>query len=143
MQLMVIVTIGFMAACSEPVPDEARLRQAVAEMEKAAEAKDTRPILDYLADDFLANKTYRKAKIRGMLFLQFRQNQHIHVYLHITELKITDDRAQLTCQVILAGRDEKIVPKRGRILVIHSSWQKRDGKWQVVRAQWRDPLLQP
>jgi ketosteroid isomerase-like protein len=138
-----LLVFGLLAGCSELASDETRLRQAIADMEKAAEAKQIRPILAYLADDFLGNKVYRKANIGGMLLLHFRQNQHIHVYLHIVELKIKADQAQIQCQVVLAGRDEKIVPERARILVIDSDWQKRDGEWQVVKAHWKDPFIQP
>ena len=138
-----LLVLGVSAGCSEPAPDATRLRQAIAEMEKAAEAKQTGPILDYLAEDFLGNKVYRKANIRAMLLLHFRQNQHIHIYLRITELSIKHNQAQLSCQVILAGRGEKLVPQRGRVLVIQSDWQKRDGEWRVVKARWKDPLLQP
>jgi len=138
-----LLLFGVLAACSEPIPDETRIRQTISDMEKAAEAKQSGPIMDYLAEDFLGNHVYRKANIRAMLLLQFRQNQHIHVYLRITELSIKHAQAQLTCQVILAGRDEKIVPERGRVLDIHSDWEKREGKWQVVRARWQDPFFQP
>ena len=133
---------GFLAACNEPPSDEARLRQAIADMEKAAEAKEIRPILVFLAEDFLGNKAFRKANIGGILLLHFRQNQHIHVYLHIVKLAIKGEHAQIQCQVVLAGRAEKIVPERARILAIDSDWQKRDGEWQVVKARWKDPFSQ-
>jgi hypothetical protein len=136
-----LLMLVFLAACSEPLPDETRLRQAVADMEKAAEAKQTGPILDYLAKDFLGNKIYRKANIRGMLLLQFHQNQHIHIYLHIVELKIKNAQAQIQVQVVLAGRDKKIIPEHARILVIDSDWQKRDGEWRVIKARWQDGLF--
>lgn len=137
------LVLSWLTGCSESVPDETRLRQAISAMEQAAEAKQTRVILDYLSEDFLGNKVYRKANIRGMLLLHFHQNQHIHVYLRIVDLVVKDGLAFLTCQVILAGQDEKIVPERGRILVIDSDWEKRDGEWRVVRAHWKDPFLQP
>ena len=111
-------------------------------MEKAAEAKAIRPILAFLADDFLGNKVYRKANIGGMLLLHFRQNQHIHVYVHIVKIEVKGETAKLQCQVVLAGRDEKIIPKQARILVIDSDWQKRDGEWKVVRASWQDSFIQ-
>ncbi len=137
-----LLIYGVLAACSEPASDETRLRQAIADMEKAAEARQTGPILDYLAEDFLGNQVYRKVNIRAMLLLQFRQNRHVHVYLRITELTIKGAQAQLTCQVILVGRGEKVIPERGRVLVIHSDWEKRDGEWRVVTAHWNDPLFQ-
>lgn len=138
-----LLVFGLNTSCSKPESDETRLRQTIADMEKAAEAKQIRPILAFLTDDFLGNKVYRKANIGGMLLLHFRQNQHVHVYLHIVELKIKDEQAQIQCQVVLAGRDEKIIPQRARILVIDSDWQKRDGEWQVVNAHWKDPFIQP
>lgn len=141
--ITVFMLSGLLFACSEPASDESRLRQAVADMEKAAEAKQLRPILAYLGDDFLGNRMYRKANIGAMLLLQFRQNQHVHVLLHVTRINIKANRAQLRCEVLLAGRDKQIVPERARALVIESDWQKRDGEWRVVRAGWRDPLLQP
>lgn len=136
------VLVGVVAACSTPPSDETRLRQAVAAMEKAAEAKQLHPILAYLGDDFLGNRIYRKANIAGMLLYQFRRNQHVHVFLHITELTIKADRAQLRCEVLLAGRGQQVVPKRARVLVINSDWQKRDGEWRVIRARWKDPFSQ-
>jgi ketosteroid isomerase-like protein len=138
-----LLMVVALAGCSKPLPDETRLRQAVAEMEKAAEAKQSGPILDYLTEDFLGNKVYHKVNMRALLLLHFRQNQHIQVYLSIAELSIKGDRAKLTCQAILAGRDEKPVPKRGQVLVIESDWEKRDDEWRVVRAHWQDPFLQP
>lgn len=133
---------GGVAACSKPPSDETRLRQAVADMEKAAEAKQLNPILAYLGEDFLGNHIYRKANMSGMLVYQFHRNQHVHVFLHITGLTIKADHAQLRCEVLLAGRGQQVVPDRARVLVIKSDWRKRDGKWQVMRASWKDPLSQ-
>ncbi|MBI1422645.1 MAG: hypothetical protein GC149_04190 [Gammaproteobacteria bacterium] len=112
-------------------------------MEKAAEARQAGPILDYLANDFQGNAAYRKANIHAMLLMHFRQNQHIHVYLRIAELKLEGNKARLLCRMILAGRDENVVPERGKVLEIVSDWEKRDGEWRVVKAAWKDPLLQP
>lgn len=141
--ITIVMLGGLVFACGQPVSDETRLRQAVADMEKAAEARQLRSILNYLADDFRGNKVYRKANIGGMLLLQFQRNQQVHVFLHITSLKIRAERAQLHCDVLLAGHDQGVVPERARVLTITSDWRKRDGEWRVIRATWRDPLLQP
>lgn len=140
--ITISVFVGLLVACSKPPSDETRLRQAVADMEKAAEAKQLHPILAYLGDEFLGNRVYRKANIAGMLLYQFRRNRHVHVFLHVTGLSIKADRAQLRCEVLLAGRGQQLVPKRARVLVIDSDWQKRDGEWQVIRARWKDPFSQ-
>jgi len=135
--------LAMAAACHKQPSAEDALRAAVSAMERAAEAKQIRPILAYLTEDFQGNGQLRKANIGGMLLLHFRQNQHVHVYLHITDLQVTGEKATMRCQVILAGRDKEIVPQRGRALVIDSDWQRRDGKWLVTQASWRDSLVQP
>lgn len=136
--LLLAVTV----ACSQPSSDEQRLRQAVEAMQNAAEARKVQPILDHLARDFQGNDRYRKANIGGMLLLQFRQNRHVQIYLRITELKVSGDRASMRCRAVLTGRDQKIVPERARVLLIDSEWQRRDGEWQVRKATWRDSLDQ-
>lgn len=130
--------------CSSPLSDEASLRQAVARMEKAAEAGQISPILELLDKQFLGNNMYRKANIQAMLLLYFRQNPHISVILHITRLQIQNETAQLACEVLLTGRDkQRLLPERAQTLVVDSLWHKHDGEWRVVRARWKNPLLQP
>ena len=140
--ITLLLLLGLFAGCTEPPDDERLLRQAIGNIEKAAEDKEIRPILAYLAADFLGNQRLRKANIQGTLLWNFRQNQHIHVYLHKIDIKLNGGQAQVICQLILAGRDEKVVPERARVLVIDSEWYKRDGQWLAVKAQWKDPIYQ-
>lgn len=135
--------LPLLGGCSQPMSDEASLRHAVAEIEKAAEARQTGPILDYLDDHFTGNEIYRKTNMRAMLLFQFRQNPHVHVFLHITQIQIRGETAKLACEILLAGRDKRVLPERARAMVVDTLWQKRDGNWRVLRARWRDPLLQP
>lgn len=128
--------------CSEPPDDEQLLQQALKKMEKAAESKVSTDILDYLAEDFMGNQQFRKANIKGMLFLHFRRHKNVHIFLHDVEIQLRGQQATVHCQVILAGRGEKIMPEQARILEIESIWQKRDGDWRVVSASWKDPYYQ-
>lgn len=141
--LVVLAGISLLGACNHPKSDEARLRQAVTAIQKAAEGRQTGPILDYLDETFEGNQAYRKANIRAMLQLYFRQNPHVRVFLHITRIQVDEDTAKLSCEVLLTGRDRRVLPERVRPLVVDTLWQKHDGDWWVVRARWRDPLVQP
>jgi len=133
-----LTTLG----CSKPPDDEQLVHQALKKMEKAAEAKVSTDILDYLAEDFMGNQQFRKANIKGMLFLHFRRHKNVHVFLHDVEIQMRGQEAMVHCQVILAGRGEKIMPEQARILEIESVWQKRDADWRVVSASWKDPYYQ-
>jgi hypothetical protein len=135
-------TLLLLSGCAEPPDAEQVIRQHMKNIEQAAENKQSGDILDYLADDFLGNNQFRKANIKGMLLLHFRRNKNIHILLHDVGIEVVADRATVKCQVILAGRDEKIIPERARILEIVSQWQRRDGDWQVISASWEDPYYQ-
>jgi hypothetical protein len=141
--LAVFTATLLLGGCSKPASDESRLRHAVAAMQKAAEAKQPGPILAYLADDFVGNQVYRKANIRAMLLLHFHQNRHVQVFLRVTRIRLKANEAKMACTILLTGRDKHVIPERARPLVVDSVWQKRDGKWRVIRASWQDPLLQP
>jgi hypothetical protein len=132
----------FLAGCAEPPDEEQVLRQHMKKIEQAAERKLSGDILAYLAEDFLGNDQFRKANIKGMLFVHFRRNKNVHVFLHDVGIEVLADKAMVKCQVILAGREENIMPERARILEITSQWQKRDGDWQVVSASWKDPYYE-
>lgn len=137
-----LLTAGFfliLGGCAEPPDEEQVIRQHMKKIEQAAENKTSGDILDYLAEDFLGNNQFRKANIKGMLFLHFQRNRNVHVFLHDVAIEVVADRATVKCQVILAGRDEKIMPERARILDITSQWQKRGADWQVISASWKDP----
>lgn len=125
--------------CSKPPDDEQLIRQSMQAIQTAAEAKAIGEILEYLADDFIGNRQLRKANIRGMLLLHFRQNQNVHAFLHSVEVTVNGNKADVTCQVILAGRGEEIIPERARVLDIQSKWEKRNDRWQIVEASWQDP----
>lgn len=141
--LILCGALFLLGACSQPVSNEAKLRQAVAKMEKAAEARQSGPILDYLSSQFIGNGTYRKANIQSMLRLFFSQNPHVRVFLHISRIQLRHGSAQLTCKVLLTGWNKSVLPEHARALVVDTHWQKRDGEWRVVRARWQDPLIQP
>lgn len=131
-----------LASCSDLPDDEQYIHQSMQRIEAAAEAKSSKDILDYLADDFLGNKVLRKANIKGMLFLYFRRHKNIHVFLQGVSVVITGNSAQVSCQVILAGREDRIMPERAKVLEIKSRWQKRGDEWLIVEANWKDPLLE-
>lgn len=131
------------AGCAEPPPeDEVLINRHLTSMLQAAQNKDLDTILSYLDEDFLGNGRIRKANIKGMLFLHFRQNTHLHVLMRVAEIKVEGESAEVMTQVITAGREENLIPERGRVLEITSRWAKRDGDWRVMEASWRDPLYE-
>ncbi|MGD8783872.1 MAG: hypothetical protein PVG75_05520 [Thioalkalispiraceae bacterium] len=130
-----------LAGCgTEPVDDEARIRQRVADMVNATEAKELGEVMAPVAEEFLGNQRIRKTNLKGLVLLHFRRHKNLHVFVNDLEVILEAEQARVTCNVVLAGRNQTL-PERARVLNLTSNWEKRDDDWFVVSAQWKDPLL--
>lgn len=139
--LLLVALAG--AGCGDPPPDdEVLINRHLSSLLQAAQNKDLDTFLSYLDEAFVGNGQLRKVNIKGMLFLHFRQNTHLHVLMRVAEVKVEGDTANVVTQVITAGREENLIPERGRVLEITSRWAKRDGDWRIMEASWRDPIYE-
>lgn len=134
-----------LTACSEPVDDEVRIRQRVAEMVSAAEAKELGDVLEPVHEDFLGNKRIRRVNLKGLVLLHFRRNKNVHVFVNDLEVELKGGEAnvreaKVTCNVVMAGRNQTL-PEHARVLQVTSVWKKIEDDWFVVSASWKDPLL--
>jgi ketosteroid isomerase-like protein len=135
--LSVLLWVG----CSEPLPDEARIRQRIETMSAAAGDKDLARVMAPIHDDFLGNQRIRKANLNGLVFVHFRRHKHVHVFVNDVQVSLRGETAEVNCNVILAGRDQ-LLPEQGRVLQVISQWKKIDGDWMVMSASWQDPFIQ-
>jgi len=134
--LMAFLVIG----CSEPVEDEVRIRQRIDDMVKATEQKELGEVMEPVEKDFLGNKRIRKANLKGLVLLHFRRHKNVHVFVNDLEVVLEGLSAKVTCNVVLAGRNQTL-PEQARVLQVKSVWKKIEDDWFVVSASWRDPLL--
>ena len=115
--LLGLIGLGLMLnACTEPVDDEARIRQRVAEMVTATEAKELGEVMDPVQEDFLGNKRIRKANLRGLVLIHFRRHKNVHVFVNDLEVVLNNDEAEVTCDVVMAGRNKTC-------LITHASYR--------------------
>ena len=135
-----IMAFVLLACGNEPVDDEARIRQRIDDMVKAAEAKELGEVLEPIADEFLGNKRIRKINLKGLVLVHFRRHKNVHVFVNDIEVVLKDKKAEVSCNVVLAGRNQTL-PERARILQVNSSWEKRDDDWFVLSASWEDPIM--
>ena len=138
--LLICLSALLWLGCSEPVPDEARIRQLIEQMAIATREKDLSGVLTPIHEDFLGNERIRKANLKGLVFVHFQRHKNVHVFVHDVEVVVTGLEATVTCHVIMAGRNE-LLPEQGRVLKVTSQWQKIADDWQVISASWHDPLM--
>jgi hypothetical protein len=137
---MLALALILLSCGGEPADDEARIRQRIDDMVKAAEAKELGNVMEPIAEEFLGNKRIRKMNLKGLVLLHFRRHKNVHVFVNDIEVVLKHKKAEVTCNVVMAGRNQTL-PESGRILRVTSIWEKRDDDWYVLSASWEDPIM--
>ena len=127
-------------ACSPPPDDETRLRQALDRMAEAIEQHDRQTIMQQLAVDFRTTQGLLPQDINRMLFIQFRQNKQIQVFLYDIDVRLLPVTADVELQALLLGSSQWL-PERGRRYRVQMRWQKQEEEWRLARLDWQ-PIIQ-
>ena len=137
---LLALTTLLWAGCSEPIPDEARIRQRIEAMSAATAEKDLAAVMAPIQEDFLGNQRIRKPNLKGLVYLHFSRHKHVHVFVHDVQVSVNGDHAKVSCNLVLAGRED-LLPEQGRVLKVLSQWKKIAGDWMVMSASWQDPFV--
>jgi len=129
-------------ACSPPPDDETRLRQALDRMAEAIEQHDRQTIMQQLAVDFRTTQGLLPQDINRMLFIQFRQNKQIQVFLYDIDVRLLPVTADVELQALLLGSSQWL-PERGRRYRVQMRWQKEEEEWRLARLDWQPIILTP
>ena len=89
-----------------------------------------------LADDFRTREGHLSQDINRMLFVQFRQNKHIQVFLYEMDINLMSDIADVQLEALLLGSSQWL-PERGRRYRVKMRWHKQDGDWLLSRLDWQ------
>lgn len=129
-------------ACSPPPDDETRLRHILDQMAEAIEQHDRQSIMQHLAVDFRTSQGLLPQDINRMLFIQFRQNKQIEVFLYDIDVKLLPIAADVELEALLLGSSQWL-PERGRRYQVQMRWQKQEQDWHLVRMEWQPIMLTP
>ncbi|MFV1981959.1 MAG: hypothetical protein ACC657_00345 [Thiohalomonadales bacterium] len=140
-KLFVVVTTLFflVSSCSE-ISTEQQVEAQIKNMQQAISDKSLSDFMDYFTKDFIGNKTLTRDDLRRLIFFHFRRNRNIETYKWQADIKVEKEIVKVDIYVIVSGSN-KVLPERGRIYTINSSWKKKDGSWLIVKASWKDTLL--
>ena len=125
-----------LVACSQPVDDATRIRQGIEDLAKAIEQHEQDAILQRLDADFRTRDGLLAQDIRQMLFVQFRQNKQIQVFLYDLEVNVMSSIADAQLEALLLGSSQWL-PERGRRYRVEMRWNKQDGEWLLSRLDWQ------
>lgn len=139
--LFVLFPVLLLSACHKPT-EEDKVRKVVADIQKAAEEKSIRTILDRVS------KTYRDPQgndyegVKGLLAFYFFRHQSVSVFLPSLDVTVTDTAARAVFQAVLTGRGggESAAPVFPEALGVYDfdvAFAKEEGGWKVTSAVWK------
>jgi hypothetical protein len=126
-----------LAGCGSAGP-EAEIREHIAFMQQAVEARESGAAVKYLADHFNGAHGMDKRGLRRILMAQFMRHKSVGVT--ITRLDIQVDghnpvTARMDAVVIVTGA-EGLLPQDGDLINVSGDWELHDGEWLLVSAHW-------
>jgi hypothetical protein len=123
-----------LAACAGDTPEQ-RLRDTIAAMEEAVEAKAPGDFIDHVSDDFSGDRgNFDRQSLRGFLAAQMMRKEAIGVTLGPLDVKVMGDRAIVRVDALVTGGGG-VIPDSGEHLDIESGWRLVDGEWQCYSAE--------
>jgi ketosteroid isomerase-like protein len=136
----VLCALIALAGCSRK-PDEQRIREAIAAMQKAAEGHELRAFMAHVSDDFTGNKgNYDRAALANLMRMEVLRNDQVGVTLGPISVDLDGERAIVRVTVTLTGGSGGLLPEHGAIYSITSGWKRQGSDWLCYNAQWEQEL---
>lgn len=129
-----------LAACRPAPPAEKQIMMRIEQLQQLAEKKQLRSVMDFFSDDFQGPRDRNKAALQGRLFFHFRYNPTVRVYISNIDIQVNEDgQARVSCHFLATGSQD-VMPDKGRLYRVESSWRKEDGAWRIYYADWEDAI---
>ncbi len=123
----------------------AKLLATIERAEAFAEAKDLGGLKDLISDAYRDDAGQDKRAILGLLFVQFRRHESIHLLTRIDRLDIQPAQAAVTVFTAMAGRP---IPSASALPALRADLYRFDltfaeegGAWRVASSAWRPARL--
>ena len=123
-----LILVTLVAACSSRSSDEEQVRTLVAELESAAEARDTSDVLEHVSASYSDAQGFDRAQLQNFLRGYFLAHPKIELLVTIDSLAFpADGLAQAEITVTSVALDAE----RARLKV---EFRREGDAWQVSRA---------
>ncbi|WP_184557476.1 nuclear transport factor 2 family protein [Xanthomonas arboricola] len=133
--LLVLAWTVLLCGCARHAPEQ-RVRQRVAQMQAAIEARDVGEAMQLVAADFVGEQGLDTAGLRRMLQLQLLGNRKIGLTLGPMDVRLQGTTATASFTALVTGGDGRWVPEQAQTYQVTTGWRLQDGDWQLYHAQW-------
>jgi ketosteroid isomerase-like protein len=125
-----------LAACSRPAPEQA-LRDTIAQMQSAMEARDAGALDEHVAEDFIGPEGMDRKDARRMAQLVFLRNRDIDATLGPLQVSMQGEHATVRFSAALTGGSGALLPDSAQVYEVTTGWRMRDDEWELVSAEWK------
>lgn len=136
---MVLLMLALLAGCDRSPPEQ-RLRERIAEMQQALEARKPAAFVEGIAEDFGSDNGMDREGIRNLLRVQMLRNASIGATLGPLDITLHGERATVTFSAVLTGGSGGLLPDSARPWSVTSAWRDGADGWQLIHASW-EPML--
>ena len=136
---MVLLMLALLAGCSRSPPEQ-RLRERIADMQQALEARKPADFVVGIAEDFGSDNGMDREGIRNLLRVQMLRNASIGATLGPLDISLHGERATVKFSAVLTGGSGGLLPDSARPWSVTSAWRDGADGWQLIHASW-EPML--
>lgn len=123
-----------LAGCSRPPPEQA-LRDTIAAMQAATEARDADALAEHLAEDFVGPGGMDRDGFRRYAALAWLRSRTVGVTLGPLDVEVTGEHARVGFTAATRG-GQGILPDSAGLYRVDTAWRLDDGEWRLISAEW-------
>jgi hypothetical protein len=128
-----------LAGCRH-TPDEARVREAIAAAEQAAEQTDAGGVVEPLSEDFDGNGGRLQRKdLANLIRLARLRGEHVGVTLGPISVERRGERLVADFTVSLT-QGSRLLPDAAGVYQVETAWRREGGEWRCYSATWKRQL---
>lgn len=139
----VMALVLTLSACSAENPDEA-LRALIADMETAAESRDTGFFRGVVADSYRDARGNDRDRIIDLVRAFFLTNSSIEAVVRVDDVSLDgSDSADVELQLALlsSASGRSLLGLDGQLRRVDLEFLRIDGDWMLIGADWR-PIVE-
>lgn len=130
-----LVVAMLLAACRH-APPEQRLREEIARMQAALEARQPDAVMEGVAGDFRGPDGWDRHVLRRTMQVGLLARGQVGVTLGRLRVEMGQGHATARFDALLTGGTGRWLPEEARAYEVETGWREEGGQWRLVSAEW-------
>ena len=135
-----VVMLAALCGCTRTTPEQ-RLRDTVASLQAAIQARDAGDIREVLAEDFVGPGGVDREGAVRMAQAMFLRHREIGVTMAgPLQVRMQPGHASVRFEAALTGGSGSVLPDAARLYSFETGWRLDQGYWRLTSADWKPRL---